>query len=187
MTKLGIVEEAMIYAAKMHGGQMRKGSHLPYIIHPMETAAIVATMTTSQEVIAAAMLHDILEDTSATAEEVESLFGPEVCHLVSSESEDKRPNLPKAETWLIRKEETLARLKDESESAMMIALADKLSNLRSLQRDLPILGEGLWQRFNQKDKNMHAWYYRSIAQCLAPLSGYEAYKEYVYLLDEVFG
>lgn len=87
-----LLSEAIIFAANAHEGQFRKGTQIPYILHPMETAAIVGTMTTDDETLAGAVLHDVVEDTDATADEIEELFGRHVAALVASESENKREN-----------------------------------------------------------------------------------------------
>lgn len=186
MAELGMIERATVFAAEKHAGQLRKGSRMPYILHPCECAVIVATMTDSPTVIAAALLHDVLEDTGATRTEVLEKFGPAVTELVCAETENKRRGQSKADTWKVRKQETLDRLERESEDAKMIALGDKLANLRAIRRDLDVLGEELWQRFNQKDPAQHAWYYRSLARCLSSLERYAAYREYTELLEQVF-
>ena len=186
MKELGIVEQATVYAARHHSGQLRKGTGVPYILHLMETAAIVSTMTGDCDVIAAAMLHDVLEDTNATAAEIAELFGETVAALVCAESEDKRSDRPRSETWAIRKQETLDRLAEADERTKMIAMGDKLSNLRSMHRDILVMGDGLWQRFNQNDPRMHEWYYRGVARCLKSLSHHAAYEEFCRLLDVVF-
>ena len=69
----------------------------------------------------------------------------------------------------------------------MLALADKLSNLRSIARDVEVLGDRMWERFHQKDKAMHGWMYRQIAEALQELSDYPAWKEYDRLVKKVFG
>ena len=186
MKELGIVEKATVYAARCHSGQLRKGAGVPYILHLMETAAIVSTMTADCNIIAAAMLHDVLEDTGAAPEEIAELFGETVAALVSAESENKRLDRPKSETWAIRKQETLDRLAAANEMTKMIAMGDKLSNLRSMHRDILVMGDGLWQRFNQHDPKMHEWYYRGVAECLGSLSHHAAYEEFCRLLDVVF-
>ena len=69
-----LVADAVAFAAKAHRGQVRKGTSTPYIVHPMEAAAIVATITNDPAVIAAAVLHDVIEDTDYTADDVRRLF-----------------------------------------------------------------------------------------------------------------
>ena len=166
---------------------MRKGTHTPYILHPLEAAAIVASMTDDQEIIAAAVLHDTLEDAHISVEEIADKFGPRVADLVKSESENKRVNLPASETWLTRKQETIEQLSNEKDIAVkMIALADKLSNIRTIYRDHQAIGDELWERFNQHDPKMHALYYRAVADATAELAHYPAWQEYRRLVEKVF-
>ena len=99
-----LVSEAIAFAVKAHDGMRRKKSEAPYILHPMEAAVIVGTMTDDQNVIAAAALHDVVEDAGITLQEIKERFGKRVWELVSSETEDKRADLPPEETWCIRKE-----------------------------------------------------------------------------------
>ena len=110
-----LVSEAIVFAVKAHDGMRRKKSDLPYILHPMEAATIVGTMTDDQNLIAAAALHDVVEDADITIEEIEDKFGRRVRELVESETEDKRADLPPADTWRIRKEESLAVLKNTTD------------------------------------------------------------------------
>ena len=181
-----VVTRAAKFAADAHEGSFRKGSSLPYIVHPMEAAAIVAGLTSDEEVIAAALLHDVIEDTPFTAEDICKDFGERVAELVKGESENKREELPAELTWRIRKEENIAHLCTSCIEMKMIALGDKLSNIRSMQRDYASLGEELWQRFNQKDKAQHGWYYRSMCDAVSELSHTEAWKELDRLIKEIF-
>ncbi len=181
-----LLDSAVIFATKAHAGQLRKGTNVPYILHPLEAAAIVGTMTDDDEVIAAAVLHDVIEDANVTAEQIEMEFGERVAKLVASESENKREHLSAEATWKIRKQETLEHFNTASIEVKMVALGDKLANMRAIYRDYSIIGDELWQRFNQKDKKEHGWYYGSIATCLKELDGYSVYKEYVDLVNKVF-
>ena len=145
-------------------------------------------MTDDEEIIAAAVLHDVLEDTEATREDLLVRFGRRITELVENESEDKRKNLPAALTWKTRKQETITFLETRaSTEAKMLALADKLANLRAIHRDQCIIGDRVWERFNEKDKRMHAWMYRSIAKALGELSNHPTWQEYNRLVKEVFG
>lgn len=181
-----VLDQALAFAIKAHEGQFRKGTQIPYILHPMEAASIVGTMTTDDEIIAAAALHDVVEDTETTVNDVIALFGSRVGSLVASESENKREDLPAESTWKIRKQETLDHLKTAPIEVKMITLGDKLSNIRAIHRDYQAIGDELWQRFNQKDKREHYWYYSSIAQCISELDRFQAYKEYCELVDKTF-
>ena len=183
-----LVSEAIAFAVKAHDGMRRKKSDLPYILHPMEAAVIVGTMTDDQALIAAAVLHDVVEDTGVAIEEIEEKFGSRVRELVASETEDKRAGLPPSSTWRIRKEESLAVLrKTEDIGVLMVWLGDKLANMRSIYRDWKIEGDAMWQRFNQKSVTEQAWYYRSIITLTERLSNTSAWLEYKTLTELVFG
>ena len=183
-----LVSEAIVFAAKAHDGMRRKKSQAPYILHPMEAAVIVGTMTDDHNLIAAAALHDVVEDAGITLEEIKEKFGQRVWELVRSETEDKREELPPAQTWRVRKEESLAVLKNAEDIAvLMVWLGDKLANMRSIYRDFKVEGVQMWQRFNQKDVNEQAWYYRSIVKLTERLSDTSAWLEYKTLTELVFG
>ena len=183
-----LVSEAIAFAVMAHDGMRRKKSDAPYILHPMEAAVIVGTMSEDQNLIAAAVLHDVVEDADITLEEVEAKFGKRVRELVESETEDKRAELPPSETWRDRKEESLTVLRNtEDLGVLMVWLGDKLANMRSVYRDWKVEGDAMWQRFNQKDVHEQAWYYSSIAHLTERLSHTSAWIEYKTLTDIVFG
>ena len=138
--------------------------------------------------IAAAALHDVVEDAGITIGEIEERFGRRVRELVESETEDKRADLPPESTWRIRKEESLEVLKNTDDiGVLMVWLGDKLANMRAIYRDFKVEGVTMWQRFNQKDSNEQAWYYRSIVNLTARLSDTSAWLEYKTLTELVFG
>ena len=184
-----ILNRAIIFATEAHRGAFRKGTRIPYILHPLEAAAIAVTITGDYEVLAATVLHDVLEDTAVTEAELREVFGARVAELVSVESENKRADLPAGDTWKIRKQETLDALREEDRrDVKILVLADKLSNIRSIHRDFRAMGEALWERFNMKDKDQIGWYYRSIAGALeSELGETLAWQEYRALVEETFG
>lgn len=181
-----VLDKAIIFATEAHSGTYRKGGKTPFVVHPLEAAAIAASMTDDEEIIAAAVLHDVVEDTPATIEEMKNAFGERVAKLVVSDSEDKRENMPKAESWEIRKRETLESIPNAGREEQIIVLSDKLSNLRSIYRDYTKIGDELWNRFNVKDKEKHKWYYCGVAEKLNKVKDTCAFKEYVELLFAVF-
>lgn len=184
---LPLFEKAAVFAAVAHSGMTRKGSRIPYLAHPIEAASIVAEMTDDEELIAAAVLHDVVEDTEVTLQELRAYFGDRIAEYVGGETENKRKDLPPESTWLLRKRETIVFLTDRADTnARMLALADKLSNLRSIARDAAKLGDRLWERFHQKDKAMHGWMYRQVAEALRELESYPAWKEYDWLIRQIF-
>ena len=181
-----LLDRAITFAVKAHQGMERKGKGFPYIVHPMEAVCIVATMTNDQELLAAAALHDVIEDTDTTADDLKKEFGERVAMLVEAESDDKTGG-SKAETWHQRKQDTLDRLRNADLDIKIVALGDKLSNMRAIWRDYQVQGDGLWQIFHVKDKPSHAWHYRGLASSLSELSDSFAYQEFVRLIDDVFG
>jgi len=183
-----IFAQAVWFAAEAHCNALRKGTDTPYLIHLMETAVIASGMTSDPVILAAAMLHDSVEDTQAQIEDIERAFGPEVAKIVAAMTEDKRSHLPPEETWLLRKREYIDHLRREAgEGAKIVALADKLSNIRAIAADCRKIGEEVWLRFNQKDKAMHEWYYRSALDALREFREQDAWKELSSLIDTVFG
>jgi len=188
-----LVDRAVEFAVRKHSGDVRKGTKTPYIIHTMEAAAIVAGMTEDQELIAAAVLHDTLEDTDTSYDELAEAFGERVAKFVKKESEDKQADRPAEETWKERKQATLDQLKEADHETRILVLGDKLSNIRAIQRDLRICtekGEPFWVRFHQKDPAMHGWYYGTIAGILSSdpeLKDTQPCREYVERVKDVFG
>ncbi len=185
---LPVFERAVIFATLAHEGTTRKGGRIPYLSHPVEAAAIVAEMTDANELVAAAILHDVLEDTEVTFEELREHFGDRIAEYVRGESENKRRELPPESTWKLRKQETIDFLRNQADrNAKILALADKLSNMRAIARDIDEVGDRLWERFHQKDKAMHGWMYRQVADAVVELKEYRAWREYDRLVREVFG
>lgn len=181
------LEPALQFAAKAHKGAFRKGTSIPYIAHPMEAASIAAKITDNPVVITAAALHDVLEDTPYLPQDIEEYFGRDVLELVLQESENKREDINPQDSWRIRKKETLTALAQAPREAQIVALADKLSNMRQMKRDYMEIGDKLWDKFNRKDPAAHAWYYRSIADILKnTLENTAAYQEYATLMQIVF-
>ena len=183
-----LVSEAIVFAVQAHDGMRRKKSESPYILHPMEAAVIVGSMTDDQNLIAAAALHDVVEDAGITIEQIEEKFGKRVRELVAAETENKREHLPANETWRIRKQESLAVLKNTNDNdVLMVWLGDKLANMRAIYRDWKVEGDAMWQRFNQTDPREQAWYYHTIVALTQQLSHTSAWLEYKTLTEKVFG
>ena len=164
-----MIQKAAVFAAKAHEGMMRKGSKIPYIYHPMDP-----------EVIASAYLHDVLEDTSVTPEELERTFGGRILSLVQEESEDKE------RTWRERKASTIEHLKQASREVKLLTLGDKLSNMRSTARDYMVIGDEIWQRFNEKNRESHRWYLAGILDGLQDLKDLAAFQELERLYQLVY-
>jgi len=185
---MDVFERAMDFAIKAHAGQLRKTGNTPFILHPFEVANIVATMTDDRDVLAAALLHDTVEDTAVTADDILATFGPRVAELVEAETEDKRPDMPSEDSWLARKKESLVTLEQTDDMGVrQLWLGDKLSNMRSFYRLHQERGAKLWDTFNMNDPQLQGWYYREILRLTASLSHSAAWQEYRWLVDQVFG
>ena len=182
-----ILDRAIIFAVRAHTGTERRGKGYPYIVHPMEAVEIVATMTADQELLAAAALHDTVEDTDTTVDQLRSEFGDRVASLVADESDEKYEGVSESDSWHARKRAAIDRLARASHDAKMVALGDKLSNMRAIARDYAEIGDKLWSRFHAKDPKDHAWHYRGLAASLSELSDTFAYKEFEALINQVFG
>ena len=176
-------DKAVAFATQAHSGTERRGKGYPYIIHPMEAVSIVATITNDPEMLVAALLHDTVEDTDVTIEQIRSEFGDHVADLVAHETAP----LPDDAPWRTRKEAQLAQLVSAPYDSKVVAMGDKLSNMRALAADYKAIGDQLWKRFHAPNgKEDLAWYYRSLADALSELKGTEAFQEFERLLGETF-
>nr|MCR5045813.1 SpoIIE family protein phosphatase [Treponema sp.] len=183
-----VVEQAVEFALKAHRDEKRKSNGVPYILHPIEVSAISSRLTMEREVMAAALLHDTVEDAGVTKEQLLKKFGERVTELVMAETEDKHREMSAAASWKMRKEESIRDLRATSDKGVKAMwLSDKLSNLRSLYADWREKGSGVWQVFNQKDPAQHAWLYMSIIECMGDFKETPEYKEYIKICQEVFG
>ena len=182
-----LLDRAIVFAVRAHAGTERRGKGFPYIVHPMEAVEIVATMTPDQELLAAAALHDTVEDTDVTIEQIIAEFGDRVASLVASESDTFQQGVSEEESWHARKQAAIDRLASASHDAKIVALGDKLSNMRAIARDYAVQGNALWSLFHAKDAKDHEWHYRGLAQALSELSDTFAFKEFEQLINQVFG
>ena len=183
-----VLDRAIGLAVRAHKGMRRKTEGLPYIMHPLQVVVIASTMTDDPEVLAAAVLHDTVEDAGVAFDEIERVCGARVARLVASETEEKHPEMDLADSWKLRKTESLERLAAaEDPGTKIMWLSDKLANLRGFYHVWQERGDDLWQDFNQRDPRQQAWYYRSILKLVESLSGAEAYTEFERLIDVMFG
>ncbi len=181
-----LLDKAIVFAVKAHANTERRGKGFPYIVHPMEAMEIVATMTTDQELLAAAALHDVVEDTDVTVDEIRKEFGDRIAQLVDAESDKFEAGQTEEESWHARKQAAIDRLAAASHDAKIVALGDKLSNMRAIARDFSEIGDQLWNRFHAKDPKDHEWHYRGLVNSLRELSDTHAFKEFAGLVDSVF-
>lgn len=161
----GMLEKAVRLAFEKHEGQVRKGTNIPYIVHPMEVMKLLKEMNADDNLLVAGLLHDVVEDAGVTVGEIKQLFGEDVAKLVAGHSEDK------AKTWQERKKEDIRAATEGDVRLKMLVLADKLSNLRSLYFDYRKLGEAVWDRFNAP-VTQQTWYYSKMIDALDVLQEY---------------
>lgn len=181
-----LLDRAIIFAVKAHAGTERRGKGFPYIVHPMEAVEIVATITPDQELLAAAALHDVVEDTDVSADELRREFGDRIAALVVAESDVFEDGVSEEDSWHARKKAAIDRLARAPYEAKIVAMGDKLSNMRAIARDYAVKGDSLWSIFHAKDPKDHEWHYRGLADSLSDLKDTFAYKEFVFLIDQVF-
>jgi len=181
-----LLDRAIVFAVRAHAGTERRGKGFPYIVHPLEAVEIVATMTSDQELLAAAALHDTVEDTDVTIEQIRAEFGDRVASFVAAESDEPHQSRDSVEKWRARKQAAIDRLASASRDTKIVALGDKLSNMRAIARDYAEQGDKLWNLFHSNDPKDHEWHYRGLAASLRELQDTFAYKEFEHLINQVF-
>ncbi|MGM0576001.1 MAG: HD domain-containing protein [Myxococcota bacterium] len=158
--------EALSYAADLHAHQTRKGSDIPYVSHLMSVASLVLEHGGDEEQAIAALLHDAAEDQGGleTLRDIERRFGVRVARIVDACSDSHGEPRP---PWRERKEHYLRHLREEvPQDALLVSMADKLHNARSILLDFRRHGDGLWSRFTA-DRDGVLWYYRSLVETYA--------------------
>jgi (p)ppGpp synthase/HD superfamily hydrolase len=179
-----LIARAMEYAAQHHRGGIRKGGDVPYIVHPFEVAMILKENSFTDEVVAAGLLHDLLEDTEVSKADLRAKFGEEILELVLSASEKLKGREDRS--WDLRKRQTINYLNEEADFInKAVACADKLSNARSILRDLEDQPDNFWQRFSAP-KSKQQWYYQSLVESLKELEGLKMYCEFKEVVAEIF-
>jgi myo-inositol-1(or 4)-monophosphatase len=149
---------------------------------------IVASVTEDEDVIIAALLHDVIEDTDYSYEDIKTRYGKRVADLVQNETENKRNDQSRESTWVIRKQETIDHIEKADYDTKLICLGDKLSNIRASVKDYDSDRNSFWDRFNQSDPKFQGWYYQTLRDILArDFSESEAWKEYDELCRQLFG
>lgn len=154
-----MIEKAKSFATEAHDGQMRKGGkNTPYITHPLAVGDILQDVGATVPEIVAGILHDVVEDTDRTLNEISLTFGDEVATYVDYTTEES-----KAEKWKVRKVKYIERLTNAPYSAVLVASADKLHNARDTLEDYRKYGDDVWSMFNSQ-KDSQFWYYRSLIE-----------------------
>ena len=159
------LERALRWSAVCHAGQTRKGSDVPYFAHAAAVAMILDRAAFDEDVVIAGLLHDVVEDTDATFDDVEACFGAVVGELVRSCSEVKHDAEGRKRPWIDRKRDHLASLAGVNAATRAVILADKLHNLISIELELAD-GRPVWDQFNA-ERTQVLWYYRAMIDACA--------------------
>ncbi len=177
--------KAIEFAVRAHAGQYRKGRRVPYIFHPIATAWTLMELGCDEALVAAAVLHDTVEDTHVTLEDLRREFGPEVADIVEGCSEPD-----KTAPWEERKRHTIEHLKSAPMEVALVTCADKLDNIRATCDDLAAVGEAAWSKFS-RSKEKQAWYYRSLVRAFNQRTqeepGTTLFRTFESVVLEVFG
>ncbi len=143
-----------------HRDQVRKGSMVPYIEHPLAVALILDRSGFDESVVIAGLLHDLVEDTAVTLDQIRQSFGERVAGIVEACSEEKVDALGRKRPWVVRKREHVKAMGQADDDVRSVVLADKLHNLVSIRLDL-IEGRPVWESFNA-DRDRVIGYYRAM-------------------------
>ncbi len=180
-----LVDKAINYAVLHHKDVFRKGKNIPYIVHPLEAMSIVATITEDEELLASACLHDLLEDTDVSYEDLLNEFGKRIADIVKNESNNYLPNYENM-SWKEIKLAALNELKKAPIDTKIVALGDKLSNMRAINSDYRKDKNNFFDRFNEKNPSLHKWRYYELLNCFNGLEDTDAYKEFKELVLDTF-
>lgn len=172
-----MIVKAFELAHKLHKGQYRKGEgRIPYIVHPMKVATILIKFKQPQYVVAAGFLHDIVEDTGFTLNELKKDFNKDVVRLVEMATELDHQKY----SWKERKDHMINKVKDARKDEKILVCADKLANVTDMIYDYKRMKAEVWMQFidhfpKEKDRDKlvewyyqySEWYYRSMLESLA--------------------
>lgn len=177
------VNKALEYSAKAHIAQKRKGTDIPYISHPYAIGMILSNAGCSEDVIIAGILHDTVEDTEVTLEDITANFGDKVAAIVAGCSEPDKDL-----SWEERKQHTLDELKNASLEIHYVACADKLHNISTMIEEHKSIGDAVWQRF-KRGKEQQSWYFHGLLNSLSEggLYGTPLYREFKRAVETIFG
>jgi (p)ppGpp synthase/HD superfamily hydrolase len=157
---MNTIDRAIEVAAVAHRGQVRKGTDIPYISHVYAVGMMLAREGLPDEIVAAGILHDTVEDTPMSLDDIRSEFGPRIAAIVEACSEPD-----KGASWEERKQHTIEHLRTAPWEVCVVSAADKLHNLRTVAREMESSGEGVWARF-KRGRAEQAWYYRGLVNSL---------------------
>jgi len=165
------LETAISFAMHAHHGQTRKGEDTPYVVHPLSVSLLLAQYGFDEDVVIGGILHDVIEDTDASLDDIAELFGDSVASLVASVSHNE--TLP----WIDKKKYYIELVRVGGEGAKAISTADKIANAESLLQSYAMVGPALWERFNAgRDKKL--WFEHAMLTMLQETWNHPLVDEY---------
>lgn len=176
-------EKALVYATRLHAGQVRKGTDIPYVSHLLAVAGLVMEAGGDEDEIIAALLHDGPEDQGglATLNDIRVRFGDRVGDIVAACSDTLEAKKP---PWKSRKQAYLDHLLTADASIRLVSCADKLHNARAILADYRRIGDSLWDRFNAGREDI-LWYYDELARIFSAYGPDSLADELVRTVDDL--
>lgn len=158
---------ALTFGATVHEGQVRKGTGIPYIVHPVSVAGLIAQFGGDEDQQIAGLLHDVLEDGGPEyASLIELDFGPRVLRLVRGATDGVPDSTGRKLPWRLRKEGYIEHLANAEDELLLVTGCDKLHNARSIVEDLESIGLSVFDRFTGKLEGT-IWYYQTLDKLFA--------------------
>ena len=174
------LDYAILFATKAHDGQMRKTDNVAMIFHPFTVGMLLQRTGMSEDTVIAGILHDVVEDTKYTIDDIENIFGKNVRNIVDEVTENKSLE------WKKRKEEAIEKVRNASIQGKMVECADKINNLESLYDLLQEKGAEVWKNFN-KPYSEQKWYYTEMYQAVVDnAENNQFFERYKKILNKVF-
>ena len=159
------VRAALRLAERAHRGQLRKGSEVPYVLHPVAVAMLLLAAGADEDLVCAGFLHDVVEDSDTTLRGLDEQFGPRVARLVAAVTERKVADDGSRIPWDVRRNDTIAHLEHADDDVRALKAADLAANLGDLVLDHAEVGDELWARFNA-GAAAQVWYYRRVGEII---------------------
>jgi len=153
-------DDALTFAARTHRTQVRKGSDVPYIVHPMHVSAILIRYGLDEDTVIAGLLHDVVEDQEVPLAQIEAAFGPAVASMVDALSERKKSDGVER-PWEDRRRDLLKQIRAASQPTVAVKAADAIHNACTTAADLRRRGPQIWGHFNRGPEKT-IWYYRQV-------------------------
>ncbi len=176
--KIPLIEKALLIALSAHEGQVRKDDNSQYVAHPIMVALKLVKHGFSESVIAAALAHDVLEDTSFDKELLRKELGEEVFEIIIAVTEDKNAS------WEERKRKYILSVREGSESAKAVSVADKIHNLESFLSAYAYKGPALWKKFS-RGKEKKVWFDEEMLNMFKETWTHPLVDEYDFLVKEL--